>query len=93
MCVFFFKTFKKKSLAQIIDAGATELNKETLTAGGNVSMAVEAASHPRLGAGDIYGELEACEQHSELYFGPSTQIAPVFIINELEWHKQTYNNS
>lgn len=80
-------------MAQIIDAGATELNKETLTAGGNVSMAVEAASHPRLGAGDIYGELEACEQHSELYFGPSTQIAPVFIINELEWHKQTYNNS
>lgn len=78
------KHFQKKSVAQIIDAGATELYKETLTAGGNVSMAVEAARHPRLGAEDIYGELEACEQHSELYFGPSTQIALVFIIDKLE---------
>lgn len=71
-------------MSQIIDAGGTELYKETLTAGGNVSMAVEEARHPRLGAGDIYGELEACEPHSELYFGSSTQIALVFIINELE---------
>jgi len=31
-------------LAQIIDAGATELYKETLTAGGNVSMVVEGGS-------------------------------------------------
>lgn len=42
------------------------------------------ARHPRLGAEDIYGELEACERHSELYFGPSTQIALVLIIDELE---------
>jgi len=42
----------------------------------------EAASHPRQGAGDIYGELEACERHSELYFGPSAQIAPVFIMSD-----------
>lgn len=59
------------TVAQIIDAGATELYKEILTAGGNLSMAVEAARHPGLGAEDIYGEPEACEQHSELYFGPS----------------------
>lgn len=45
---------------------------------------MSAARPPRLGAEDIYGELEACEQYSELYFGPSTQIALVFIIDELE---------
>lgn len=80
---------KRKSLAQIIDAGATELYKETLAAGGNVSMVVEAASHPRQGAGDIYGELEACERHSELYFGPSTKIAPVFIMSLNDTSKHT----
>lgn len=29
---------KKKTVAQIIDAGATELYKDILTAGGNVSQ-------------------------------------------------------
>jgi len=49
----------------------------------------EAASHPRQGAGDIYGELEACERHSELYFGPSAQIAPVFIMSDTRKKKHT----
>lgn len=75
----FFLNILKKSLAQIIDAGATELNKETLTAGGNVSMAAEAASHPRLGAGDIYGELEACEQALRaLFWALDTDSACVY---------------
>jgi len=38
MCQTFLKVFGP------IDAGATELYKETLTAGGNVSMVVEGGS-------------------------------------------------